>query len=218
MRSIRSNILKSEHCYATTALACFLDQFGTEGLDWLPETIFVSMEEAYGALPIGTLNKLMAGIQILTSDDFFTKVGRFVDYTNILNHGHFDDSVADVGEIAWALTEVKIINDPGSTEDPLAIFVSDIVEYIEAAFNNSGLTYPPDIFKYYGLYFPDKRLNVLSSYADNPELYSILDEAVKYHTALVNAAIKQNLDELFIQLSQCGLNVPDVTADRFAMA
>jgi len=209
MKSIRSNILKSDDCFAITALACFLEHFGPEGLEWLPETIFASMEGIYGELPASTCNKLMVGIQILTTDEYFKKISRFVDYTNILNHGHFDDYVADVGEIAWGLTEAKLIDDPGDTDDPLTIFSSEVIQYIEIAFNNSGLLYPPSIFRQYGLFFPDKQALVLQSYADNPDLHAVLSDAAKYHTILIDTAIKQKLEELFVQLSQMDLQVPN---------
>lgn len=204
MRLIRKQILGSDECYATTALAIFISEFGWDALDWMPETIKREMESIYGRISPATFNRLMVGIQLLTSDDFYRLLKRFIDYTNILVHGHLDDLVADVGEIVWALTEAKIIDDPGRVEDPLRLFSSDVYQYIELAFNNSGLVFPPEIFKEFGLLFTDKAVNNLESFADNPPLFEIMHSVAQYHTELVNAAQLEKLKELQAQLVQCG--------------
>ncbi len=204
MSNIRSQILKSDDCFTTTALAIFLEDFGVEGLEWLPVTICREMESKYHTLPDNTFNKLMVGIQLLTADDFFRLLKRFIDYVNIINHGHFDDFVADVGEISWALTEAKIIDDPGTVRNPLDLFSSDVVAYIEQAFYNSGLVFPPSVFKEYGLVFTDKAQNALSSFSDNPELFSLLYKTSEFHTSLVDRANEEKLNELKAQLVQCG--------------
>lgn len=212
MKLIRRNILISDDCYAVSALAIFLQDFGTEGLDWLPETVFREMEARYGELPTTTLNRLMAAIEILTSDIFYRRVDKFIDFVNILNHGHLEDFIADFGEIAWALTEILYI-DPPEVEDPLKLFSSSVLTYIEQAFLRSGLTIPPSVFKQYKIILPDKINTVLQSYADNPELFGALYEASTVNTEILERIIAEKVAELEYQLAQIAATAPkhDIT-------
>lgn len=200
-------ILQSDDCFATTALLCFIRVAGTEGLEWLPGTIRHEMDLVFGGISESTFNRLMAGIQILTSDDFYILLKRFIDYTNILNHGHLDDFVADIGEICWALTEAKIIEDPGPIENPLQIFSSDVASYIEVAFNESGLLVPPRILKEYGFKAFSKTQEAMSSFTDTPELYQPLYVAATYHTTLLETALQQKKEALKRQVALCGFDI-----------
>jgi len=202
--SVRSKVLKSDDCFTTTALSIFLDDFGVDALDWLPETINREMEGKYGALPDTTFNKLMVGIQLLTADDFYRVLKRFIGYVNIINHGHLDDFVADVGEISWALVEAKIIDDPSPVKNPFDLFSSDVLGYIEVAFNDSGLVFPPKVFKEFGLLFTQKAQNALYTFSDNVDLFGLLYKTSQYHTTLVDASLEKTLNELRGQLVQCG--------------
>src|SRR4051812_37638652 len=82
----RRNALADEQSYATTLLAVLLDTYGTEATAWDPETIRLEIESDFELqLPPTNFDRLMAGVGILTRDDFYTAVPDFIWYCNILS-------------------------------------------------------------------------------------------------------------------------------------
>lgn len=106
----------SEQSYATTLLLCYMDAYGSEGLDWDPMTIRHEIEEDYGVkLPNKSFNKLMAAINIATTDQFYTSLPDFIDLCNVLSGDVLDPrwfDPADPGECAWGMTEAMFISPP----------------------------------------------------------------------------------------------------------
>ena len=66
-------VWRSDSSYATTLVICFIDTYGTEGLDWDPMTIRSEIEEDFSVkISNNTFNRLMAGINIVTTDQFYS--------------------------------------------------------------------------------------------------------------------------------------------------
>lgn len=72
--------------YATTLLLCYIDAYGTEGLEWDPMTVRQEIEEDNNIkLSETNFNKLMAGINIASTDQFYKNLPEFIDLCNILS-------------------------------------------------------------------------------------------------------------------------------------
>jgi hypothetical protein len=81
-------VLTNRNSFVTTLLTVLLDVWGTEALEWTPETIKMELEDDFGIkLPPVILDRIMAGIIILTTDEFYQSLPDFIELTNVLN-GH----------------------------------------------------------------------------------------------------------------------------------
>jgi len=140
---------KSRDTFASVLLTLFLDRFGTEALTWDPNTITLEVEEEFRVdLPQLALDKLMVGIQILTTDRFYKSLPDFIAFCNVLSGDtHRPDmwDPADAEEVAWGITEALLIYPPeDDDEEP---FTDEIRAYIGAVLDAEGLINPPDILR-----------------------------------------------------------------------
>ena len=103
--TILKSFLASDETYATILFLIVMDKYGTECLEWAPETIRMEVEDDFGVkLPKQSLDKLMAAITVITTNFFYQDPVRFVELCNIFSGddaepNEFDP--ADVDEIAW---------------------------------------------------------------------------------------------------------------------
>jgi hypothetical protein len=71
--------LRDPESFATTLAAIFLDEYGTTGLSWAPETIAMELRDDFGVEPPpANFGRLMAGITLLTTDRFYKELPTFV--------------------------------------------------------------------------------------------------------------------------------------------
>lgn len=196
--------------FTTTLLAMFLDTYGTEGLSWSPDTIVLEIEERWNIpLPRANFDKLMVGINMLTTNQFFVSLPTFIDWCNIINGDFYDPELwnpADVAEIAWAITESLIIDPPDESEqDP---FSTEILAYIGAALDAEGIMNPPDILRI-GLRGNDPGAKVQTEFSDDPEMFSAIYKIEAGKTDDINAWIKHNLRLLSQQIESLQLRLGD---------
>jgi len=162
------------------------------------------MEHTFGEIPERTFNKLFAAINVLTTDVFYTILGKFVTITNAISTGTINEDVADLQDVCLAIAEANLI-DP--IEEPLQDVMSgEILTYIKMLIKNSGLTQPPDMLKFFGLDL-DIGADVLSSWSDDPELYHAF---VKIHEERRNEydkIVAKRLNEIQVQLAQLGFDI-----------
>jgi hypothetical protein len=142
-------VLRDPESFATTLTAAFLDEYGTEGLGWAPETIALEIEDDFGvALPPASFGRLMAGITLLTTDRFYKDLPSFVTLCNVLsgdsvNPGLWDP--ADALECAWGVTEALLLGPPEDGDDEP--FCDDIRYYIGHVLHDEGILDPPDVLR-----------------------------------------------------------------------
>ena len=101
-------------------LVLAVDTYGTECTKWTPQTIKAEIEDDFHLkLPQPNLERLLAAIQLLTTDDFYIALPDFITLCNVLSGGTFDPrhwDPADAVEIAWGVTEALLISPPESDE------------------------------------------------------------------------------------------------------
>ena len=202
--------LISPDSFATTLLVILVDEYGTECFQWSPETIRLEIEEDFKLkLPQPNFDRLMAAINIITSDDFYQSLPDFVTYCNILAGDTFDPRAwdpADAAEIAWGITEVLLLSPPDAhDENP---FSEEIVGYIGQALSQEGIITPPDVLKI-AVRDKDPAMMVVSEYADDPEMFNSIYDLEQSKTGEINRLVKTGLQSLIQQLQPLPLRNGD---------
>lgn len=213
-REAMKTVWTDENSYATVLLLCFIDTYGTEGLEWDPMTIRKEIEEDFNVkIPTRTFNKLMAGINIATTDQFYTSLPEFIDLCNILSGDVLDPrwfDPADPGECAWGITEALFISPPEREEENP--FAPDIVGYIAETIKAHGIQNPPDVLKI-GLKEDAAQIaeNVAQTFSDDPEMYSAIWKVQQEKSDEIRRYVKENLNSLLAQIEKLPLNNGDVS-------
>lgn len=195
-----TEVWTGEATYASTLLVLFIDQYGTEGLSWHPETIQAEIEDDYKLiLPQANFDRLLVAIQLVTSDAFYKSTPDFVNFCNILSGDTFDPTTwdpADCTEIAWGITEALLLSPPeDSDEEPFSL---EICAYIGTALDQEGIINPPDVLKI-ATRDHDPTANV-ADFSDDAELYAGIYAAQDDKTEQINSAVRVALARLTVQL------------------
>ena len=133
--------------YATTIIVAMLDEFGTDFLEWEPETIRLEIENTYSVEPHPVvIDKLWAMITVLTTNQFLNNLDAFTHICHALS-GQLADfhnyNPAEVDEICWAMLEVNLVDPP----DPKESFNAEIVEYVKLKLQDESFTRTPAMLK-----------------------------------------------------------------------
>lgn len=143
-RHIRQLLWAGKDTEAITLLISFIDEFGAEALTWAPETMLLELQETViPEVPALAFDNLQAAITVLTTDKFVRDLPTFISVCNIFSGNTFDPEVfdpADVGEVAWGLTEAMMI-EPTAPGD----FSEEIQAYVAAIAADEGFTSLPDL-------------------------------------------------------------------------
>jgi len=174
-----------------------IDRFGDAFLSgeegpWTAEMLQIEIKERFGtAIPDDNLGKLMAGMALLTTDNFFRSLPSFLFTVHGLLGDGTDWSYAepiDIEDLAWAMMETTLLFPP-QEED---FFDSQIVAYCKTMVKREGLLAPPSVLTFakeeeaYGNITPYDE-NVMKEQADR--------------TNAVNEYIEEQLAALIHQIS-----------------
>lgn len=197
---ILKEIWTSPQTFGIVLLTLFLDRFGTEGLEWDPGTIAMEVEDEFEVeLPQSVFDKLMAAINILTTDTFYRSLPDFIIICNVLNGDTYRPDTfdpADSVEIAWGLTEGLLIAPP--EEDDLEPFSDEIRAYIGAVLDSEGIINAPDVLK-----IAIRRANVsdaANQFSDDPAMFNAIYDVEAGKTDEINYVIQQKALLLIEQL------------------
>lgn len=127
------DLLGGERAYATTLLILLIDEFGTEFFDWEPATLRLEIEETYGVRPSSiSLDRIWAGVTLLTTDQLYRTAESFNAIANALNGDDASFAVfdpVDTAEAAWCVTEARLLL--GADYDP-KMFTPEVRAYVGA--------------------------------------------------------------------------------------
>lgn len=202
-------VWRSDRSYATTLVICFIDTYGTEGLDWDPMTIRSEIEEDFSVkISNNTFNRLMAGINIVTTDQFYSSLPDFIDLCNILDGDILDPKLfdpADPSECAWGITEALFMSPPDEgDENP---FSPDIVGYIAEILKSHGINNPPDVLKIALKGGPEEVAETVGqNFSDDPEMYSAIWKNQQEKSEEIVSFIKSRLKLLVGQIKGLSLS------------
>jgi hypothetical protein len=197
---------KSPQTFGSVLLTVFLDRFGVEGLQWDPATVVMEVEEEFDVdMPQCAIDKLMAAINILTSDSFYTNLPDFVMLCNVLSGDTYRPDMfdpADSAEVAWGLTEGLLISPPDDQENEP--FSDEIRAYIGAVLDTEGIINAPDI-----LQIALRQANVsdaANQFSDDPAMFNAIYDVEAGKTEDINNSIKQKALMLVAQLQAIKLD------------
>ncbi len=171
LRSPAARLLADQDSLTTPLITLLIDHYGGELLSWHPLTIDLEVKDDFGVLlPRRNLDKIMAGICLLTSDDFYRRLPRFIQLCNILSGDIFEPGLfdwADSYECAWGITEAALLSPP-EEKDPEP-FDEEILAYLGFALRQDGISRPPDVLQIAKLDYDAEA--GLAELTDDPVLY-----------------------------------------------
>jgi hypothetical protein len=196
-------LLSNPDTFATTLVAILIDQYGTEALTWSPETIRLELHDDFQVqVPQVCIDKIMAAICILTTNDFYKSLPRFIQLCNVLADDTFNPLVfdpADSFEMAWAITEAMLLSPPEEDEP----FTEEIRFYIGHMLTEEGVVNPPDVLR---IAIQDVTIeDPLAGDTEDPAMYAAFYESQRSKSAEISAMLKRQIDELFAELQALDL-------------
>lgn len=209
-----AKIFVDPHAFTSTLIVALLDLFPEQDPDgkgpavfkWSPETIAMELEAETGAkIPSVIMDRIMAGIAILTTDRFFKSTDDFIELCTILSGAEATPGTwcpADADDCAWGLTEALLLAPPPDN-DP-APFSDDIRGYITEVLKSEGIITPPDILK---LALPDEETlgRVQSGFADDQVMSEAIWQTESSKTEDINTLVRERLMRLIEQLQSLDL-------------
>lgn len=201
-------LLETDEAFATTLMAIVLDQYGVEALQWTPQTIVAELRDDFGAtLSEENVAKLGAAMTLLTSDDFYKRLPRFVTLCNALAGGASSDDFekADAAECAWALVEGTLIDPPPPEEEDPEPFVPEIRRYLGAVLDEEGIVNPPDMLRLAIRDTPSGEPDYSGFDLENPSMFAAEYGVAADRAAEIAEMVQTNLRSLFSQLAQLPL-------------
>ena len=200
-------VLADPETYATTLLAMVADLYGTELFQWHPTTIRLQLSQDIGPVDKQALDKLMAGISLVTSNEFYRRLPYFVQVCNILSGDDFDPTLfdpADVMECAWGVTEATLISPVEDGERP----DDEIVAYVRQMLDIEGYVRVPAILRRFAGVGDAQSLD----YADDPEMFQALVETQTAKAQEVDDIVHESLSDLLGQLTALPLRTGDASS------
>lgn len=206
----------SPDSYATSLLIGFLDDFGTEGLDWLGPTIEMEIKEHYQVeISPSNYNKLMAAISVLTTDSFYRVPSSFPGLVAALRgYVSFPGNVIipDVTDTCLAIIEALLIHPP--EEDWRVKIHPEIIGYIEHLLKEESIIKPP--FPLSAIIKSGHWQEKIFQNAQNTELQETILSASYTNTQDIEEYIQYELTYLAYQLLQ--LPVQQFSKERIEKA
>ena len=227
------NLLQDDDTYMTTLIVICSDLYGYEFMEWSPETIKLQLyDDMQVEVPSVNLSKIMAGIAVLTTDSFYRNLPRFIQLCNVIADQDYNPFVfdpADSFEMAWAITEVLLLDPP---EDPSNAFTDEIRSYMGFVVQQEGIVNPPDVL---AIAMNDRRLDDpinVGNEGEDPEMYAAFwqnqaakgDEIRTMLTLQVGELIKQitslpltngNVDGLLSKMRKALHDKDETNSDGF---
>jgi hypothetical protein len=143
----QADLWKSDEAFATSLLLLFIDAHATEALSWTPENIDIELQATFGVdVKVGNFGKLMAAIQLITSNGFYHSLDDFMSTCASFAGIPVSDRqlvMPDAAEIAWGIVEGGIISSTVEGQEPEE-FTEEIKAYIAKSMQNEGIARPPE--------------------------------------------------------------------------
>lgn len=218
-------ILEREDVCGSVLLVYGLDTFGPKmmgqdkeednyGEPWDPYTLELEYHSACGVqLSPTALDRLMAAISIVTSDDFFQSAARFIPIANVLAGDDFDPQtfdMADPEESSWAVVESLMLSPPDNGQDAAAVFGDEVKGYLGLMLREYGYMTPPRWLSFVKVPGNVTRDDIASDPAMANEFFMNQDS----QNAAIDEAVRNRLLSMAEQLQ--GLKLATGQTDKFA--
>ena len=172
IRGSQSAALKDETAPASILLIMLIDEFGTECLDWEPETLTMEVQDTWGIeLSRKNWDKIYALMSVLTSDSFERNVEGFISVCNGVTGAGNDFTVYDpatIEEICLTIGELALLDPPDSGDFK---FSEEVKAYIRTRLDYEGFIVPPKLLAQFAPQEPMRE----------PEVFPVEEEDYKAH-------------------------------------
>jgi len=125
----------------TALVMALIDEFGTECLEWEPETLWMEIEATWRAKPPReACDKINALATVLTTNQFFASLDAFVAVCTALYGRGADPQHSDfpsIHEMCWAVTETHLLDEAPDK------FAQDIADYARERLKLEGWNKAP---------------------------------------------------------------------------
>lgn len=198
-------LLLNDDAYVTSLLTLLIEMYGTEAFQWSPQTIREQLEEDFAIqeLPKSTLDKIMAGISLLTTDHFYQTPSRFIQLANIIAGDDFDPTTfdpADAAECSWAIVEAYLLDPWDADEDR---FNTEIKAYIGKVLDDEGFVKTPKILM---IALRDNLEDFINlEYSDDPDMFQAIYDANDDKATEIDQMIGDNLRLMVSQIESLPL-------------
>lgn len=203
-------LLEHPDTFATVLVIVLIDKYGTESLQWDPDTIAMELKDDFQAeMPQENFDKLMIGIHLVTTDEFFWSTPNFIETCNILSGDTYDPRTwdpANTEEIAWGITEAMLLSPPENEEEP---FTPEIRAYIGEVLDQEGIINPPDVLQI--ALRGGQSMGLPGEFTDDPLMHEAIYKMEAGKTDDVIKTIKENLSRLHSQLESLSLENGDAS-------
>ena len=145
-----SRLFRRPEPFALTLVSAFLTVNGLEALDWEPETIRREIKDDFDVEASQlVMDKIQAGMALLTTDQFYTYFESFEETIHALNDTEADFTIIrppTPEEIAWGVVEAHLIDEPerSLTEE----FSPEIKQYVGQVLHDAGLYRPSEFLPF----------------------------------------------------------------------
>ena len=190
--------LTNPTAYATTMLSCATRIMSLDELaDLEPKTIRLELRDHYRvAILPDNFDRLMALVVAISTDLFYQSLPAFIEVCNILGGTPPDADVfdpADVYEMAWGITEVKMVDKDADVD-----FSIDIRKYIGQMLYEEGFISPPALLAVADM----PPLPSPAELGFDAELTTSVIQADQERHADVESVVKENLTNMLRQVQQ----------------
>jgi hypothetical protein len=179
--------------YGTSLLALLLDQWGTEALEWDPETIRRELADEFGvSLPPAAEQKLQAVLTILNSDGFYRDVMVFQHVCRALCGQESDFQQfepLEPHEAAWGVFEASLLQDPESVPQ----LDEQVCRYVGLILSEHGLHQKPRSLKF--ALFPKEEAKNHADQASGESGPAGADDLVGSDPAIFQAFYRRNAED-----------------------
>lgn len=213
-----NELLISEEATGTALAVLVSDVCGFDFFAWDPVTIACEIRDEFGVeISPRNYNKLMAAVEVITTDNFYRNLPDFVRLCNALSSGLVDPGVfdpADTGEIVVAMAEALLLWPPPDVKG----FASEIREYIKQAIGDEGYATIPAVFKDIGV-ADDGAINAAqAAYADDPAMFASIYQLAQAREQELMTDLREHLQKIRTQLSDLQLKNGKVVRDTLNKA
>jgi len=197
--------------FTTSLMAMLLDTYGPEALKWTPETIEIEIEQDNGIeLSQDNFERLMVGIALLTTNNFFVSLPDFAHFCVVLSGHHVPPGqllLPDADDCAWGITEGLLLSPADENDENL--FSQEITAFLGAILDEEGIMTPPDVLR-----IATRELAGRQRYdfSDDPEMFNAVYDMEKRKTEAINFLIKGRMRGMLSQLLRLPLRT--VSHDR----
>ena len=198
-------LLVRDSTFASTLLVILVDQYGREVLDWTIETIRMELEDDFNIkIPALTMDKIATAISILTSDDFYASLPKFIIMCNTLNDVPYEPTIFDIAdpeECAWGSVEAMVIY-PGDKDDKPE-FSEEIKGYVQSVVDLYGYVKVPSILRTF--YPKDYSSQLPDAFSMDPEMSEAISTEQQSLADDIDQFVKDRLQALYAEVQSIPL-------------